>query len=68
MEDERVEYRREDVVRRNIQLGEIRQIGRDLVVQSFKCKKKRFVLNAGFDRKPEREGSELCCQTWQNDR
>ena len=44
--------RRTEVARRNIELDEIREIGRGFVVQCFKGKKKKFVLNAGFDRKP----------------
>ena len=40
------------LARRNIELEEIREIGRGLVVQWFRGKKKKFVLNVGFDRRP----------------
>ena len=44
--------RRAEVARRNTQLGETRELMMGLVVQWFIGKKKRFVLNMGFDRKP----------------
>jgi len=40
------------LARRNIELEEIREIVRGLVVQWFKGKKKKIVLNVGFDRRP----------------
>ena len=41
-----------ELVRWNVELDEIREMGRGLAVQWFKGKKKNVVLNTGFDRKP----------------
>ena len=44
--------RREELAKQNVQLEEIREIGRSLVVQRFKGNKRNLVLNTGFDRMP----------------
>ena len=44
--------RRVELARWSIVLDEIRGIGRGMVAQWFKGKKKKSVLNTGFDRKP----------------
>ena len=44
--------RRTELARWNIELDEIREIGRGLVVQWSKGKKNNSVLKAGFYRKP----------------
>lgn len=44
--------RQMELARPNIKLDEIREIGRGLVVQCCNGRKKNFVLNMGFDRKP----------------
>ena len=38
--------------RRNVELQEVRQIWRTIVVYRFKCKEKQFVFNSLFIRKP----------------
>ena len=60
--------KRAQLVRWNMQL-EIRETGKGLVVQRFKGKKNIFCRKMRLDRKhEEHKGSEICGQTWENDR